>query len=172
MDKLGMVGAVLISPSGTPVRYFSEQVPEYWMEFFMSESKHPIFELELLPVWCSLCVWETFVQHSQTVFYLDNEAAKSALINGATTTSSGQKIIQEFVTREMRCQLKVWFTRVPTASNVSDRPSRLDTSEMDALGVVRSVISWSDLWSKLNRLGSEEWGFKTGIPEISPNALR
>ena len=95
--KLGTVGAVLISPEGQVCRYFSEQVPAFLMQNLMVESTHPIFELGLLPVWVALCNWGRWLQHSQCVFYLDNEAAKSALINGATSTSNGRKIIQDFV---------------------------------------------------------------------------
>ena len=97
-------------------------------------------------------------------FYIDNEAAKGALINGATSTPCGKQLIQEFVIREMQLQVKVWFSRVPTASNIADKPSRLDTDELDALGVFRDLVDWHFLWSKLESMGTEDWGFKDGIP--------
>jgi hypothetical protein len=37
----------------------------------------------------------------------------------------------------MQSQLKVWFARVPTSSNVADKPSRLDVAELTAEGVNR-----------------------------------
>ena len=111
------------------------------------------------------------MQHSQCIFYIDNEAAKGALINGATSTPFGKQMIQEFVAREMHLQVKVWFSRVPTASNIADKPSRLDTDELDALGVFRDPVDWRILWSKLERMGSEDWGFKDGIPWTFPDAL-
>ena len=52
--KEGSIGAVLISPSGIACEFFAEVVPKEWMEAFLSLSQHPIFELELLPVWISL----------------------------------------------------------------------------------------------------------------------
>eukprot|EP00435_Cladocopium_sp_Y103_P029563 s887_g7.t1 len=48
--KVGTIGAVLISPSGVLCSYFSELVPGEWMEYFLRDSNHHIFELELLPV--------------------------------------------------------------------------------------------------------------------------
>ena len=135
------------------------------MEWFLNAgAKHPIFELELLPVWVAICTWERLVQNSQCIFYIDNEAAKGALINGATSTPCGKRIIQEFVIREMQLQVKVWFSRVPTASNIADKPSRLDTDELDALGVFRDPVDWHFLWSKLESMVTEDWGFKDGIP--------
>jgi len=50
LEKEGTVGAVLVSPEGVVCRYFSERVPQQWMEWLLTTAKHPIFELELLPV--------------------------------------------------------------------------------------------------------------------------
>ena len=124
------------------------------------------------------------MQNSQCIFYIDNEAAKGALTNGATSTTCGKQLIQDFVIREMRLhfffspnafmasarsfniremrlQVKVWFSRVRTASNVADKPSGLDTNELDAL---TDPVDWQVLWSKLESMGTEDWGFKDGIP--------
>ena len=68
------------------------------------------------------------------MFYLDNEAARGALISGATPSESGGWLIRTFTVHEMHGQLKVWFARVPTSSNVADKPSRLDVTELTAEG--------------------------------------
>lgn len=52
--KEGGIGAVLISPQGAPVSFFSERVPETFMSIFSESSNRPIFELELLPIWCAI----------------------------------------------------------------------------------------------------------------------
>ena len=101
--------------------------------------------------------------HCQCVFYLDNEAAKGALIHAATSTGAGKTILQMFVQEEMDLQIKVWFSRVPTSSNISDDPSRLKTQEMDALGVTKSCVDWNNLWNSLGDVGSRQWGFDSGI---------
>ena len=163
VQKQGSIGAVLVSPAGQVVRYFSELVPQKFMEFFLLDSAHPIFELELLPVLCALHAWKDLIGHCQCVFYLDNEAAKGALVRATTCRVPGRAILQSFIEEEMACQVKVWFSRVPTSSNISDAPSRLDTGEMDALGVTRSVVSWCTLWELLEHAGSRHWGFDDGI---------
>ena len=160
--KVGSIGAVLISPGGTAVEFISERVPDQWMANFLSLSTHPIFELELLPMWIALVEWEGHLSGAQCVFYLDNEAAKASLVNGASTQDNGAEIIQAFVYSEMRVQVKVWFARVPTSSNISDGPSRFDVREMEKHQVRRRTIHWQDLFQRMRRDGSNSWGFKTG----------
>ena len=93
------------------------------------------------------------LQYCQGVFYLDNEAAKGALIAGATPSGNGSWLVRSFTVREMQCQLKVWFARVPTSSNVADKPSRLDVSELTAEGVSRE-----QLLELIRKFRSVDWG--------------
>ena len=132
------------------------------MAKFLSLSTHPIFKLELLPVWIALVEWEGHLSGAQCVFYLDNEAAKASLVNGASMQDNGAEIIQAFVYAEMKVQVKVWFARVPASSNISDGPSRFDVEEMEMYQVRRRTIHWQDLFRKMRRDGSNSWGFKTG----------
>ena len=157
-SKLGSVGAVLFGQDGRPVEFFSEKMDDEWMNFLLEGSSHPVFELELLPVLVALQVWKGKLSCCQAVFYLDNEAAKGALIQGSTTNQVGNLILQKFVLEEMSCQLKVWFARVPTSSNVADKPSRLDVTELNAKGVNRVQIQWKSLLEQLRRTRSLEWG--------------
>ena len=119
------------------------------MDRLLSQSSHPIFELELLPIGCAMMRWGPAMKHSQCVVYLDNEAARGALSNAATNTEHGQKIIQRFVQDELQYQIKIWFARVPTSSNLADKPSRMETSELDALGVERIHVDWKEVETQL-----------------------
>eukprot|EP00435_Cladocopium_sp_Y103_P028367 s3494_g7.t1 len=152
--KLGTIGAVLIDPAGGVARFFSEKVPEFFMQELLNTSKHPIFELELLPVLCAAQLWASFLNHSQCVFYVDNEAAKGALLSGATSTVVGQQLVSDFVQTEMDCQIKVWFARVPSSSNLADKPSRLDETELHALGVIKDLVNWNLIRKLVEDLGS------------------
>jgi hypothetical protein len=132
------------------------------MEKLLSQSSHPIFELELLPVGCAMSLWGPQMR----------QAAKGALSNAATNTEHGQRIIQRFVIEEKQCQIKMWIARVPTSSNLADKPSRLETSELDALGVGRVAINWQEVEAQLTaETGSDEWGFEPGILVHSPALL-
>ena len=80
-------------------------------------------------------------------------------MNASTSTEWGKSMINQFVLKEMDAQIRVWFTRVPTSSNIADRPSRMDSTELDALGVARSSVDWAELQAKLERLESGKRGF-------------
>ena len=170
-SKLGSIGAVLISPCGIACEFFAEIVPTSWMDSFLKGSQHPIFELELLPVWIALHEWEGHLRNSQCVFYLDNEAAKGALLKAATEVDNGAKIVRAFVVSEMQCQVKVWFARVPTSSNIADGPSRMELQDLQARNVLRKEICWNTLWTKLRRDGSETLGFQNGILDLPQLAV-
>ena len=109
-----------------------------WYVFQMElakESKHPVFELELMPI-----------------------AARATLISGSTQSVSGSWIARTFTVNEINGQLKVWFASVPTRSNIADKPSRLDVTELNAEGINRVDIKWTYLLEQCQKYKSEKWG--------------
>ena len=59
---------------------------------------------------------------------------------GATEVADG--MVQDFTRHEMELQIKSWFSRVPSASNIADAPSRLEDSLMRDRGAAKVAISW------------------------------
>jgi hypothetical protein len=80
------------------------------------------------------------------------------LISGATPSESGGWLVRTFTVHEIHGQLKVWFARVPTSSNVADKPSRLDVTELVAEGVDRVNIDWDNLWEQIQKYRFDKWG--------------
>ena len=142
-EKRSSVGAVLVDPTGKAVYTFGGELPAELEERFFRNSKHPIYEVELLPVLISLLIWGESFSRSQVVYYVDNEAAKAGLIRGAGGTSLANVIIGTFCLKEAELQLKTWFSRVPTHSNLSDGPSRMDFNVVTALGCAKVEIPWA-----------------------------
>ena len=136
------VGGVLVDPHGRPVQAFGSVVPESFQTHFYEHSKHPIYEIELLPLLAAAVLWGPMLDKSQVVFYLDNEAARAGLIKGSGATRMADAIISEFCEMESSLQLKTWFSRVPSHSNLSDGPSRLDFSLTDSLGYGQIDVPW------------------------------
>ena len=147
----GGVGGILINEWGVPTSFFSESVPNYIMEEFKNHSSHPIFELEILPVLCSIFAWSSYLASKQCVFYLDNEAAQGALVKGSSETSYAASMLRLFTEFEMKLQIKTWIARVPTSSNPADKPSRGDFSEMEQRQVTPVQILWKEVWEKCRR---------------------
>ena len=65
---LASVGGVLVSPSGSLVQCFGEEVPRSLVDQLHEFSDHPIYEVEVLPVLLALKVWMRFLSGCPTVF--------------------------------------------------------------------------------------------------------
>ena len=76
------------------------------------------------------------------VHYIDNESSRMALIKGFGETSHAARFIKAYVNLEGEHQVKTWFARVPSHSNVGDGPSRDDISLVTELGAVRTNLDW------------------------------
>ena len=57
-------------------------------------------------------------------------------------TSHAAKLVKAYVNLEFEHQVKTWFARVPSHSNVGDGPSREDISLVTKLGAVRTNLDW------------------------------
>ena len=139
------VGAMLVNPFGQAIGVFGDALPSELQNVFYSESKHPIYEVELLPVLISVFVWGDLMKESQVVFYLDNESAKAGLIKGYGATKVANAIVGCFCQTESLLQLKTWFSRVPTHSNPSDGPSRMCFDLPNSLGCSRHTVPWIEI---------------------------
>jgi len=65
---------------------------------------------------------------------------------GATRVADG--MVQDFTRHGMELQTKSWFSRVPSASNIADAPSRLEDSLMRDRGALKKWQSAGKLSGK------------------------
>ena len=100
-----------------------------------------IYQRELLPCVLARRVWRKRVQGRRIIHFIDNNAARDALIKGYTSETAAAELVGEFWLEEARNASLSWFCRVPSASNPSDGPSRGDFSEVEALGSIRVAVS-------------------------------
>ena len=56
------------------MHFFGESVTPRLMEDLFSRFQNPIHELELLPVLVASFLWVEMFQHSQVVYFIDNES--------------------------------------------------------------------------------------------------
>ena len=124
----GSIGAVLVDSDGDPLEFFGGVVPKSLLDELLESSKHPIYELEILPVVLALGLWAPRLLNQHIVFHLDNEAARSAFIRATGATKCAEVMIDRFVDMEHKLNIWPWFSRVPSASNPSDAASGLDFS--------------------------------------------
>ncbi|CAE7730387.1 NaCP60E, partial [Symbiodinium sp. CCMP2592] len=145
----GGIGGLLFAPNGSCAGYFGESVPEELMKQLLSFSKNPIFELEIAPILIAYELWKGLIQGAQLVCYLDNEGARYSCVRCfADTSSVADDWVRGVLHLESQARVNVWYSRVPTSSNVADGPSRLEFTEVQRLCRYRSRPTWATLLSR------------------------
>ena len=115
--------------------YFGLEVPPSLVDELLEDSDRPIYEIEILATLVALIEWTSRVRASQLVMYIDNEACRSAFIQGVGATPNAKTLLSVFDELEFINRMICWFGRVPSHSNIADKPSRLvftDSSLADA----------------------------------------
>ena len=144
-EQKGSVGGVLIGLNGHPISFFSEVVPKPLMNVLLRDSKNPIFELELLPVLLAYKLWGRWCKSAQAIFYIDNEGARHAIIAAGGGSDHARVIIDGILFQETSLQVRSWYSRVPTHSNLADAPSRGDCASLLQQGCSRVFVNWEEL---------------------------
>ena len=145
------VGGILYNTDGEAEAFFSEKVPQLILDMFLQHSSHPIFEVELLAVLVAAHVWAHAVENTYVVFYIDNEAAKSALMKNHSSVLFGNVLTTCFAQLESEHNLKVWFGRVPSFSNPADSPSRFEIQHLLDIGSALVKPSWDQVLLLIER---------------------
>ena len=148
-DKPATIGGVLYSEAGARLGFFSEIVPSVLVDMYLTASKNPIYLIELLAALISSVIWSPAYPFRYVVNYIDNEASRSALTKAWSHVKFANNILGKFVELEMLSSWKPWFSRVPTHSNPSDAPSRLQIAELVNSGVKRFSCEWQTVLPSL-----------------------
>eukprot|EP00438_Fugacium_kawagutii_P025712 Skav210468 [mRNA] locus=scaffold737:33999:35231:+ [translate_table: standard] len=144
------IGGVLISSSGKLVSFFSQQLNVGQLQLLgWGSKKTVIFEAELLALIAAVALWKRFIQGSLVVCYIDNNSARDVAISASARNSCANNLLDKLVAVEMDTSSFYWYARVPSPSNVADKPSRLEVkhlidlgvSEDSSCGVVESILA-------------------------------
>ena len=155
--KFAGIGAVLFNVDGKPLKFFSQRLSEDMLKLLNPQCrKTAIFECEFFALACALLLWGDFIGGS-AVLYTDNNAVRDALISCNTTNCVARKLLVASLALEYNKQICPWYARVPTDSNLSDGPSRLDPTKVIALGASLQEIDALDCWTQLSAL-AVTWG--------------
>ena len=100
-EKTGSIGGVLVDPFGNLTKYFSSKVPPAVMSKLCEASANPIYELELLPVLVAYLCWRKHLGSCQTVFYLDNDAARAGLTKALGATQHAEAIVHRIMSNHV-----------------------------------------------------------------------
>ncbi len=87
-----------------------------------------VTEAELLPLLVSRKLWFDRLANVRSINFVDNDAAKHSCIRGTSDSPTCAEILKAMFMLEAQLQTWSWFTRVCSASNCADPPSRLEIS--------------------------------------------
>ena len=135
------IGGILHDDKGEALGFFSIELDSAAVSRLHEQSEHPIYEIELLGVWAALSIWQECIHDSFCVCYLDNEAARGALVAARSSTLKGGMILEDCLNLEDSAICRPWFGRVPTHSNCADEPSRGSFEHLLAKGVRRDSLA-------------------------------
>ena len=97
---------------------------ERFAAWFEQGRKNLIGEFETLAVAIALKLWSKLVAPSQVMINIDDEGATFALIRGYSDSFAISLICQMVAQQLDDYYVLPWYSRVPSASNLSDFPSR------------------------------------------------
>ncbi len=103
--------------------------------------EHVIMQAEVLPQLVARIVWASRLRNRRCISFIDNDAARHALIRGDSSHAVSAVMVQETWSMDTEGGTTTWYERVPSASNISDEPSRGACAELQAMGAVMDSAS-------------------------------
>lgn len=130
----GKCGAVLHEPSSKATEFWGLQIPDKQINEWNSlGSSHAIAQSELYPVAVSLQTWKEKLNGKFVILFVDNNAVLDSLIKGNTGCLASLDLLSSVCKQILVSQCILWVTRVPSASNIADGPSRGDYSIVSSI---------------------------------------
>ena len=123
--------------------YFSESVPDEVMGLMQLDTKKIISGLELLAGIVGVVLMRRLECTGRMFLFVDNEAARACLISmnsSVAVHSAFLKFLNKFSSKQ---SIFMWVSRVPSASNPADKPSRLVCDHLQ--GFTRLSVPWKEV---------------------------
>ena len=145
-ETKGGLGGVLLTGTGSAISFFSVPVSDKDCSLLAKKDEATvIYELEMLAVLIGFLVFKEFLMVNigsdretvagiGVVSYIDNDAARYALVAGTAKKDVAGAIVRDLTVVETEHGLVPWFGRVGTESNIADEPSRFATERVKELG--------------------------------------
>ena len=113
-----------MDPADGTYAFFAARLSPAVMAQLVSKAANPIAAVEALAVLLAFFVWDRRLRARTVLGFVDNEAAKQALVKGSSAAEDVAAIVGDICAAEIKDQSLCFWERVPSASNVADPPSR------------------------------------------------
>ena len=132
------IGAVLVDTLGGRPEVYDGQIPDDLVQHWTSTGQEQIIsQAELTVVVAMRFMLGARLKGRRIIYFIDNEAARFALLKGTSGKDSMQRLAAAFHAADLIHPCVTWVERVPSSSNPSDSPSRGQADEcVKAIGGV------------------------------------
>jgi len=121
----GGIGGCLLDPSSRSYTYVGCFVPQAFLRKWGSTgAKQVIAQGEFLPALVARCLFSKELAGKPVLCFIDNESARNALIKGSSPCALSAEIVEAVINQDLVDQALLWYSRVPSPSNLADDPSR------------------------------------------------
>ena len=146
---VGIGGVLRFRGRGARREFFASKVEEGRVRRWKEEAggEKVIHQAEIYSVVVALRTWGPALRGRRLLVFVDNDAARAALVAGGSRALPSAKLVGEFWQLAAEYHLYPWVERVPTRSNPADAPSRGDRGQLKGKGfeeVVAVVASWRE----------------------------
>ncbi|CAE7629352.1 unnamed protein product [Symbiodinium sp. CCMP2592] len=125
-------GAVIVDVASQTHEVFGGHIPGPLVEAWRSSGRvQLIFFAELYPVLIARRTWGKVLRNRRALFFVDNEAAKAALIRNYSPLVDAASMLADIAELDVANHCFPWYCRVPSKSNFSDAASRLSFGEYE-----------------------------------------
>ena len=123
------------SAPSSSAQFFGLEVPRWFMdEIGLAGQLQVVGQAELLPILLARYTWRTNLRNAALISFVDNDAARHAVVSGSSPSLASSRIISELACMDSKLNILSWTARVPSASNIADGPSRLVFCQVRAMG--------------------------------------
>ena len=105
------------------------RVLDKWLQVLV----HPIGLIELYAIGVAFKTWSDILQNEKSIFFCDNWAALDVFVKGSSTEPLWRALLLEIEIIDIETRCLMWMSRVPSASNIADPPSRGSLEELSFL---------------------------------------
>ena len=137
-----LIAAVIASPSG--IFFARARVPDWIWRQLLPREDDQIGVQEALAIWLLVSSFKSRLIDSLVSIFVDNDGVSASFINGSSDCPEVNAMVAVLwlLMAELRCDSV--FHRVESASNIADRPTRLDKEGcqfLEVAGAARCMSS-------------------------------
>lgn len=139
---VGMVAYVCKDQVPVKRYFFADEVPKEVLEKLQETTPKVISGLELMAAVMAIVLMKDHLLARRAFLFVDNEAARASLISMWSPVVTHAKLLRQLWDVIRTNSIFMWTSRVPSASNIADRPSRFEFVQLLQAGFVRLYPKW------------------------------